>query len=481
MQTSNHRSQSERTIKLPKIPTRIGPTTYISPPRTFKHNLDPPKSIHTTIKSIDEAIPYPSTVFLDQLIQKYTANSNSDYIDLANKVQRTKPLIFLWSLKKTYGHLPGGRVGGTMTSIGNNIYLFGGQCGDRLNEIKILNYETLHWDTLNAVKDMETPEPRDGHTTVAYKSYLVVYGGAGAFNSILHTRTCSPLLHFLDTQSLHWKIYKPAGRSPDPRRNHGAALIGCTMIIYGGISNENNILGDLQGVNLENMQWITPKISKDSVRPGNRYSFTMTAVYHPAMFKNYTSEIFNLPVIYDEDFTRKNCGIYIFGGMNDSNKVLNDLYLLQPIKKFSRTDKNLLKIIKVDAIGKTPIARFGHSMALCGKFLVIVGGRNDSLYAGSHQSSVSEIAALNITNWRWEILDIVGVVPNSCWGAASVSLGSKLLCFGGMSLNSFASNELWTMETNQDSVEGFETKKKENAIRIVIKRTTKFGPFLGMQ
>ena len=362
-----------------------------------------------------------------------------------------------------------------MTIINNDVYLFGGQCGDRINELKLLKYETLRWETVNSVKNMEAPEPRDGHSLLNYKHYLIVYGGAGAFNSTLHTRTCSPLLHLLDIQTLQWKIHKPLGILPDPRRNHGAALIGNTIIIYGGIGNDHNILSDIQIVNLDIMQWVPFKYSKDSARPGKRHSFTIVSVYHPNMLKQHNGEIFNLPSIYDDDFNRKTCGLYIFGGMNSAGNVLNDLYLLQGVKKNSKSDKNILKIAKIEGNGRPPIPRYCHSMALCGKLLVIVGGRNDSLFARSHQSAVNEIAAFNIVAWRWEIIESVGIVPLACWGLASVSLGTKLICFGGMNLNCFASNELLVMETNQELVDGFETKKRENPIRIIIKRNTKFN------
>ena len=334
---------SDRDPRLPKlsINTRIGPTTPLIPPAAM------PKSIEGISKmlslpslkpfKVHELDAHP-TNFLDFLEKKYSSNPNTDYVDFTSKIQKSKPITFAWNAKNTYGNTPSSRVSGTLTSINNNLYLFGGQCGDRLNEIKILNYETLHWDTVNAVKDMETPEPRDGHTTLSYKHYLVVYGGAGAFNSILHTRTCSPLFYLFDTQTLHWKIHKPLGRLPDPRRNHGAASIGCTMILYGGIGNNNDVLCDIEGVNLESMQWISLRFTKESVKPGYRHSFTMTSVYHSAMFKLSNPEMFNLPAVYDDDFTRKNCGIYIFGGMNEHGNVLNDLYLIQGIKKHLKSD-----------------------------------------------------------------------------------------------------------------------------------------------
>ena len=474
---SKKRSISDRNLHLPKLlpKAKIGPTTHITPPRAFTSNLDLSSQVLLTPKKSLLDQQSNSAPFLDSLIQRYSSDSHVQFVDFSNKVQRVKNVIFSWSSKRTYGNIPGGRVAATLTSIGSDFYLFGGQCGDRLNELKCLNYERLSWSTINPVKDMETPDPRDGHTTLAFRHFLVVYGGAGAFNSALHTRTCSPLIHILDTTSLHWKIYKPLGRLPDPRRNHGACVLGNTMIIFGGINNNSDVLNDFQAVNLDQMQWFPFKFTKDSVKPGARHSFSLNCVYHGNVLKVNNFEIFNIPGIFDEDFTRKNSGIYLFGGKNDAGVVLNDLFCIQPVKKVSRTDKNLVKIFKIEPAGKLPVARHGHSAGVCGKFLVVVGGRNDSLYSKSKQSSVDEVAAFNFVCCRWEVVEVCGNIPPSVWGMASASTGSKLLCFGGMSLSSFATNDLWVLETNQDTIEGFENRRRENPIRIVLRRGTRFN------
>mmetsp|Transcript_4454 Transcript_4454/g.4292 ORF Transcript_4454/g.4292 Transcript_4454/m.4292 type:complete len:103 (+) Transcript_4454:44-352(+) len=100
----------------------------------------------------------------------------------------------------------------------------------------------------------EYPEPRVGHTTISYKNSIVVYGGGAAFNQTLHIRACFPLIHVFDTVNLQWQAHKPLGRLPDARRNHGAVLIGNTMIVYGGIDSNSKTLNDLCGLNLESMQ-----------------------------------------------------------------------------------------------------------------------------------------------------------------------------------------------------------------------------------
>ena len=469
------KSTPNKKFKLPEIQhnLRIGPKTRIHPPQNFTMTKEAEDSfLDSPIYRYNDLKPASSAPFLDHLIEKYANDHHVQFVDLASKVQRPSPTLFTWNQKLTYGNIPSSRASATLTSINNNFYLFGGQSGDRLNELKCLNYTTLTWSTISPIKDMEIPDPRDGHTTVAFRNFLIVYGGAGAFNSALHTRTCSPLLHILDTQDLHWKIYKPLGRLPDPRRNHGAVIIGNSMIVYGGINNNSEVLDDFQAVNIDQMQWFAMKFTKDTQKPRERHSFTMTAAFHPNTLKQTNFDIFNLPGVFDEEFTRKNSGIYIFGGMNGNRKVLNDLYLFQPVKKQTKSEKNLIKVSKVEPAGKPPLARYQHSAGLCGKLLVIIGGRNDSLYLNTKQSAVNEIAALNIVCCRWETIDLYGMVPNSVWGVACSSINTKLLCFGGMNLNSFASNNLWVLDTNQDLADGFENRRKEN-IRIVIRRSTR--------
>lgn len=474
-----YRSSSQRDLYLPELlpKLKIGPKTSISPPLSF----NPIKSSKTksSLKNQNpiKLIPIKeSSNFIDSLILKYSIASESQSIDLIHKVQKVETVLFEWNCKKTYGNAPGSRVFSTLTLMPNGLFLFGGQSGDRLSDLKMFNYEKLSWSTVSISKDMEAPEPRDGHTALAYKNYLVVYGGAGGYNSILHSRTCSALLHLLDTNSMHWKIFKPLGRLPDPRRNHSAVILGSTMLIYGGINNNSEVLSDFQGVNLDLMQWFSIKFRKDSVRPGPKHSLSMTSVYHPNTSK-FASDIFSIPSIYDEDFNKKNTGIYVFGGMNSENKVFNDLFLIQVIKKVARTDKNLLKITKIQAFGTPPIARYGHSAGLCGKYLIIIGGRNDSLYSNSQQSSVSEIAAYNITNFCWEIVETVGNLPTGFWGMASASLGSKFLCFGGMNLNSFATNDMWVLETTQESLIKT-TDKRRNGRKVTGDKKTTYKLFV---
>ena len=65
------------------------------PPRNLGLTIDfLPKAVFTPIKSSQDELKYQPSGFLDHLIQKYTTNTGSEYIDLASKVQKVKPIIF---------------------------------------------------------------------------------------------------------------------------------------------------------------------------------------------------------------------------------------------------------------------------------------------------------------------------------------------------------------------------------------------------
>jgi hypothetical protein len=181
-----------------------------------------------------------------------------------NHIQRHRSLAVFWDIKKTEGYQPEAREGATLNLINCRLYMFGGQCRSRFNDIRVLNYQTWHWDRLifDSIEGDPVPEERVGHTGNSYKNLLIIYGGRGPYNSALHIRNCYPRIHVFDTLTKVWRTYKPIGRGPEARRLHGACVVGNSMIIYGGMDSNGKILSDLHGLNLDVMQWFIPKLEK---------------------------------------------------------------------------------------------------------------------------------------------------------------------------------------------------------------------------
>lgn len=243
-------------IKLPKVySSETTPVRSTSLPRLTKNTNPKPKSvsrltsrIHTEAPSSREEPP-PATSFMAELLRKHmkavkVAEKNTIY---------SKQLTIFCETKQPQGFGPGARFGATSTKVGRNIFVFGGQCSDRKNDVKIFNTTTMRWQSLNATGHI--PDERFGHSANIYKDRILVFGGAGDFNMKLRIRAVFPRIYSLNTckgQTVtgEWDTVKPDGLPPDNRRFHSAGIVGCTLIIFGGMAADSCVLGDLSAVNL---------------------------------------------------------------------------------------------------------------------------------------------------------------------------------------------------------------------------------------
>ena len=90
-------------------------------------------------------------------------------------------------------------------------------------------------------------------------------------------------------------------------------------------------------------------------------------------------------------------GLYIFGGRDKKGEVTNGLYMV------NTEVKKRYKFEKVDTIGHPPLPRYGHCMVYYPKkqYLVIYGGRNDTLWENYGSCSMSAVVILNLKYLCW--------------------------------------------------------------------------------
>ncbi|MBA0804019.1 hypothetical protein Gohar_014174, partial [Gossypium harknessii] len=99
-----------------------------------------------------------------------------------------------WSMLNTYGKPPVSRGGQSVNLVGTTLVIFGGQGANRtlLNDLYILDLETMTWDEIDVAG--VAPSPRSDHAAAVHaERYLLVFGGsshATFFND----------LHVLDLQ-----------------------------------------------------------------------------------------------------------------------------------------------------------------------------------------------------------------------------------------------------------------------------------------
>ncbi|XP_058076208.1 acyl-CoA-binding domain-containing protein 4-like isoform X2 [Magnolia sinica] len=155
---------------------------------------------------------------------------------------------FTWSNLKTYGKGPVSRGGQSVTLVGTSLVMFGGQDAKRslLNDLHILDLETMTWDEIDAVG--MPPSPRSDHAAAVHaERYLLIFGGGS------HA-TCFNDLHVLDLQSMEWSRPTQQGDIPTPRAGHAGVTVGENWFIVGGGDNKSGA-AETVVLNMSTLVW----------------------------------------------------------------------------------------------------------------------------------------------------------------------------------------------------------------------------------
>ncbi|TYJ01054.1 hypothetical protein E1A91_A13G127800v1 [Gossypium mustelinum] len=153
-----------------------------------------------------------------------------------------------WSVLSTYGKAPVSRAGQSVTLVGTTLVIFGGQDAKRtlLNDLHILNLETMTWNEIGAVG--APPSPRADHAAAIHaERYLLVFGGGS------HA-TCFNDLHVFDLQAMEWSRPTQQGEIPTPRAGHASVTVGENWFIVGGGDNKSGALETVV-LNMSTLAW----------------------------------------------------------------------------------------------------------------------------------------------------------------------------------------------------------------------------------
>ena len=129
--------------------------------------------------------------------------------------------------------------------VDDSMYVFSGQSGAKItNKLYQFRFREKKWvriRTEHQVQPSAPPQRRYGHTMVAYRRSLYVYGGAA--DGILDNE-----VHRFDVDTRTWSVMTPSECSEVPCRRvfHSAAVWNNGMYIFGGtIDSLSNRSGDL--------------------------------------------------------------------------------------------------------------------------------------------------------------------------------------------------------------------------------------------
>jgi N-acetylneuraminic acid mutarotase len=222
-----------------------------------------------------------------------------------------------------------------LVNINNRIYSFGGILHNRqkLNSIFMLDPETLAWEELEVQN--QPPEPRCDPVVVAYKHFIVIFGGS------IKDLAFPSDIHVFDTISNSWSQPSIVGPVPTQRIGCTAIVHHDTMYLYGGgdYNNEERkyrkMYNEMWTLDLKKWEWtcldhvggVLPKISDflNSFVVGNHiivgggwcsnpYAFDMIARKWSLLTNSDNSTINN----NDSSAVHIGRKVYYFGGYHNN-------------------------------------------------------------------------------------------------------------------------------------------------------------------
>eukprot|EP00993_Chasmostoma_nieuportense_P000833 NODE_1765_length_1389_cov_60.202853_g1676_i0.p1 GENE.NODE_1765_length_1389_cov_60.202853_g1676_i0~~NODE_1765_length_1389_cov_60.202853_g1676_i0.p1 ORF type:complete len:458 (+),score=95.52 NODE_1765_length_1389_cov_60.202853_g1676_i0:13-1386(+) len=293
-----------------------------------------------------------------------------------------------WHPITTAGDAPSRRDCHTMVLHEGSIYLFGGWDGTEcLSDVHQFDLSLQTWSALPC---SAPPPAREGHSAVAYKHEMVVFGGQGAqiYNDC----------HLFDFSKHTWREMKAVGQLdsysstdslssavPSPRFYHTAVVFRDEMYVFGGC-DEQHYFGELYALSLISASW--RKEYAVGQGPGRRYCHSS--------------------VVYLD-------GMYVFGGCEDDTNF-NDCYLYQ----FATSHWSHV----VYRSGLPPTPRYSQVCVVDehANLMVVFGGCVESCkFNTGYVFCMSE--------WRWFPIVAPESIPVA--GHSCVYAGGKLFIFGG--------------------------------------------------
>ncbi|KAF7022416.1 hypothetical protein CFC21_035175 [Triticum aestivum] len=164
-----------------------------------------------------------------------------------------------WTSPRVTGEVvPAPRDSHGAVTVGNRLFVYGGDCGDRyLGEVDVLDMDTMAWSRFS-VKGA-SPGVRAGHAALGIGSKIYVIGGVG-------DKQYYSDAWILDVVDRSWTQLETCGQQPQGRFSHSAVIMNTDIAIYGGCGEDERPLNELLVLQL------------GSGHPNGRYNISMCKI-----------------------------------------------------------------------------------------------------------------------------------------------------------------------------------------------------------
>uniref|UniRef100_A0A183BQK2 BTB domain-containing protein n=1 Tax=Globodera pallida TaxID=36090 RepID=A0A183BQK2_GLOPA len=183
-------------------------------------------------------------------------------------------------LTKFHQHpeIPFKRYGHTVVAYRGCVYLWGGR-NDKLGCNQTLHrYNPLENRWAVVPTEGQCPPARDGHSAVVYGDFMYIFGG---FEEREHRFSHETYAFHFSTRA--WNKLKTEGEPPQYRDFHAASVLDGIMYVFGGRSDEMGQLHTshdvycekLHCLDLKTHRWNRPEVKEPMSAPCGRRSLTM--------------------------------------------------------------------------------------------------------------------------------------------------------------------------------------------------------------
>ncbi|CAI5656578.1 unnamed protein product [Oreochromis niloticus] len=163
-------------------------------------------------------------------------------------------------------------------SYNANVYVLGGRENSCLRDFWKYNVVSDEWTELTCSGEA-APEELEGHSMVAHKGFLYVFGGL--LDSAYTTCRCA--LWVFDIAKQKWVQWQGKRsllqtQMPTNRKGHSAVVLGSAMLMYGGFIDMKGTSQDFWSLDFNTMSWsLLSGSQQDSLGPGPRHSHSAVA------------------------------------------------------------------------------------------------------------------------------------------------------------------------------------------------------------
>ncbi|GFY63230.1 kelch domain-containing protein 3 [Trichonephila inaurata madagascariensis] len=285
------------------------------------------------------------------------------------------------------------RVNHAAVAIESKIYTFGGYCSDhdmpQFTDVYCFDTISLKWSKINYEITPESPKACYGHSVVAYRHLIYLWGGQ-------NITTSSNNLYCFNTKTLSWSMPETSGQPPKNTDGHSACVIDDYMYIFGGFEDDiKNFSNKTFRISLTSFEWQT--IHTTGCPPSKRDFHTASVI--------------------------DNC-MYIFGGRGLGEESDVECYP----NEIMYLDTNSMKwsIPRKDA--RAPCGRRSHTAVVYKGELYIIGG-----FDGINLRHLNDTFRYNPVSHVWTEMRVQGKPPCPRRRHCSVVVEDILYLFGGSS------------------------------------------------